>query len=302
MNHFTNHFKNIVKGFAKKAAAVLLVASIAAIVSEPIQTKAAAGVHVYYKTHAERIGWTSEVSDGALSGTVGQSLRLECLTVRITGMGGGVEYTSHVEKQGWQEAWQGWRKDNEPVGTTNAGLRMEAVRIRLYGEVANYYDIEYRAHCQNIGWTPWVKNGEICGTTGQSLRMEGIEIRLVSKDPFLEAKRLYPDGSYWNGNYKNKAWQCHGWACTVADIVTKTDPYTWSRTSSLDGLKAGDLVVFNRPHTIIIQSVSGDTVTYADCNWVGKNQVKWNQTISKSQLTSKFGSLKAVWICPFNIR
>lgn len=301
MNHFTKHFKNLIKGFAKKATAIALVAAAIVTGVTPMKAEAATtGVHVFYKVHGMCYGWTNEYSDGIWVGTFGQSLRLECLTARISGMEGGITYTSHVQNEGWQR----WRKDNEPTGTTNAGLRMEAVRFKLYGEIANHYDIFYRVHCQNYGDMSWVSNGQIAGTTGQGLRMEAIQIKLVpKKGSFDEAKRLWPNGSYWNGNYKNKAWQCHGWACMVADKVTGTDPYTWSRTNTLNGLKAGDLVVFNHPHTIIVQSVSGDTVTFADCNWGGgKNRVKWDQTISKSQLTAHFGSLKAVWSCPVNLR
>ena len=112
------------------------------------------------------------------------------------------------------------------------------------------------------------------------------------------AMQKYPNGSTWNSSYKDKAWQCHGWACTVADMVTGTDPYTWSRKTSLSSLKPGDIIRFSRPHSIIVTGVSGDTITYADCNWTAKNTVTWNQTINCNKLTSKYGSLSYVMSCP----
>lgn len=114
-------------------------------------------------------------------------------------------------------------------------------------------------------------------------------------------KQQYPSNSKWNSSYKNKAWQCHGFACMLADKLTDTDPYTWSRVNHFNSLKAGDIIRFTRPHSILVTNVSGDTVTYVDCNWVAANTVRWDQTIQKSQLTSKFGNLSAVWVSPKNI-
>ncbi len=90
---------------------------------------------------------------------------------------GDVEYQVHVQNIGWQN----WVKNGEIAGTTGQSLRVEAIRIKLNGEVAKRYDVFYRTHVQNIGWQNWVKNGEIAGTTGQSLRVEAIQIELVDK-------------------------------------------------------------------------------------------------------------------------
>jgi len=72
----------------------------------------------------------------------------------------------------------------EIAGTTGKSMRLEAIKIKLSDEVAEKYDIKYRAHVQTIGWQDWVKNGEIAGTTGKSLRLEALEIKIVEKsDP-----------------------------------------------------------------------------------------------------------------------
>jgi uncharacterized protein YjdB len=45
---------------------------------------APAGTRVCYQAHIESIGWNQgEVCDGALVGTVGQSLRIEAVRIRI---------------------------------------------------------------------------------------------------------------------------------------------------------------------------------------------------------------------------
>ena len=140
-------------------------------------TAHAAGPSILYRSHCQNIGWGAYVSNGASSGSIGQSLRMESLAIKISGMSGGVEYEAHVQNIGWQ----GVKRNGENAGTTGQSLQMEAVKIRLTGEIAKYYDVAYRTHVQNIGWQSWKSNGEVAGTTGQSLRIEAIEIKLVPK-------------------------------------------------------------------------------------------------------------------------
>ena len=66
-------------------------------------------------------------------------------------------------------------------GTSGQSKRLEAIRIKLSGEIANKYDVYYRVHCQDFGWLGWAKNGEASGSEGFSKRLEGIEICLVKK-------------------------------------------------------------------------------------------------------------------------
>ena len=66
-------------------------------------------------------------------------------------------------------------------GTEGEAKRLEAIQIKLSGEIANYYDVYYRVHAQHFGWLGWAKNGEQAGTAGYAYRLEGIEIQLVKK-------------------------------------------------------------------------------------------------------------------------
>ena len=58
---------------------------------------------------------------------------------------------------------------------------VEAVEIKLTGDLAKHYDVVYRAHVQSKGWLDWVKSGECAGTTGEALHLEALEVRLVEK-------------------------------------------------------------------------------------------------------------------------
>ena len=115
-----------------------------------------------------------------MSGTEGQSLRLEAIKINLSNLefAGGITYQTHVQNIGWQ----GWKSNGQMAGTQGQSLRLEAIRIKLTGEIANYYDVYYRVHSQEFGWLGWAKNGESAGTEGYSYRLEGIEIKLIKKN------------------------------------------------------------------------------------------------------------------------
>ena len=141
-------------------------------------------ISVKYRVHVQDLGWESTyASDGSMAGTSGQSKRLEGIEMFITGCpySGGIQYKTHIQDIGWES---GWTKNGEMSGTQGQSKRLEGIAIELYGEVAEYYDIYYRVHAQDIGWMGWAKNGEYAGTAGRSARLEGIQIVLVPKgDP-----------------------------------------------------------------------------------------------------------------------
>jgi|GEM_PF-1446152 len=136
-------------------------------------------VSINYQTHIQDIGWQETKTDGATSGTSGQSKRLEAIKISLAdqNFSGSVEYKTHVQDIGWQD----WKKNNAVSGTSGLSKRLEAIRIRLTDEMAANYDIYYRVHAQNFGWMGWAKNGAPAGTAGYSYRLEAIQIKLVEK-------------------------------------------------------------------------------------------------------------------------
>ena len=66
-------------------------------------------------------------------------------------------------------------------GTTGESKKIEAIKIRLTGEISNYYDVYYRVYCQNIGWLDWTSNDKVSGTIGGSFGLEAIQIKLYPK-------------------------------------------------------------------------------------------------------------------------
>jgi len=166
-----------------------------------------------YQTHVENIGWQGFVKENELSGTTGQSLRLEAIELKFgTDKDVRLQYETHIQNIGWQ----GLVDEGQISGTTGQCLRLEAIRIKLVGADAGLYNVYYKVHAQNFGWLGWAKNGESSGTAGFSDRLEGINVIIFSKydDPF-EGK-YEPDmafveytksdsgtniGGTWDGNF-----------------------------------------------------------------------------------------------------
>ena len=143
------------------------------------------------QAHVQNIGWQDPVTKimgdrnnpgtSIVVGTTGRSLRLEALRIGIINRpvgGGGIEVNAHLAGTGWT----GFKRANLPntleIGTTGQSRAIEAVQIRLTGQLARYYTIEYRLHLADTGWTEFTRNGRVCGTTGQSRRAEALEIRI----------------------------------------------------------------------------------------------------------------------------
>ena len=140
---------------------------------------AAAPPSVTYRTHVQTYGWQPFVSDGVMSGTSGESKRLEGIEIRMASQPytGSIVYRTHVQTYGWQD----WRQDGAMSGTSGESKRLEGIQIYLTGEMAEHYDVYYRVHAQTYGWLDFAKNGEMAGTSGLSKRLEGINICLVEK-------------------------------------------------------------------------------------------------------------------------
>ena len=133
---------------------------------------------IHYRTYVEKQGWTNYVTDGRQSGTVGESKKLESISLRLSSdIDGSVQYRTYTENEGWED----WSENGEINGKPDGTRRLEAIQIRLTGKAAEKYDIYYRVHCQDYGWLGWAKNGEKAGSEGYSRRMEAIEVRLVAK-------------------------------------------------------------------------------------------------------------------------
>lgn len=147
----------------------------------------APSIGVRYLTHVQDFGWETEwVTDGALSGTYGQSKRLEALKVELTGelpAGATIETAVHVQNQGDLGPFA----MGSAAGTTGLSLRLGNICLTL--NKLPGYTLLYNVHVQDQGWlrdendsSSWFRSGEVAGTSALSLRLEGIQIKLVKSE------------------------------------------------------------------------------------------------------------------------
>ena len=102
-------------------------------------------------------------------GTIGQSKRLEGVSVKVSGINGSITYAAHVQDIGWQTE----KKNGSFAGTTGKSLQMEAVWIKT---TVQGYNVWYRVHVADNGWLGWAKNGEKAGSVGLAKQMEAMEV------------------------------------------------------------------------------------------------------------------------------
>ena len=89
---------------------------------------------------------------------------------------GTVSYKVNLSGTGWLD----WTEDTQTAGDESTELPLEAMCIKLTGELAEYYDVLYSV-LQEGKWTDWVQNGEEAGVSGAGKRLDGIRISVVKK-------------------------------------------------------------------------------------------------------------------------
>ncbi|MBQ3423358.1 MAG: C39 family peptidase [Romboutsia sp.] len=167
-----------------------------------------------YQTHVQNIGWQNYVKEGATAGTTGKALQVEAFNIDLSSsLEGNVTYQSFIERGSWE---------SQPItngsisGTTGKSKAIQLIKINLTGELANTYDIYYRAHSSTYGWLGWAKNGEIAGVNHYSIEAIQIKLyfkfdqnknRLKTKNHYIEQVNYKP--AYYSqrdSRWKNKAY------------------------------------------------------------------------------------------------
>ena len=162
--------------------------------------------------------WQAFVADGTLAGTVGRSLPIEGVAVRLTEQleqEYDVYYRVHMQSYGWLA----WAKNGEDTGALDFGKRVEALQVVIVkkGDAAPADapttgsvllvngGVFGTAHCQTYGWLSSAFPGEWIGTSGKSKRLEAVHVRLTGTmaeryDGWVRAR---VQGIGWQGWVKN---------------------------------------------------------------------------------------------------
>lgn len=178
---------------------------------------------VVYSSYVHSSGWTQTVKNGELSGTQGQSKRLEAIKINIENSpySGNIVYASKMQGGNWLS-----NVSNGGVsGIEGFSSPLEVVKINLSGEIANYYDIYYRVHVQSYGWLGWAKNGMKAGTEGLLKQVEALEIKLVEKG---KGESVSENNSYRTNVYTTKTYYNISFNNALAmqmKVLPQTDKY-----------------------------------------------------------------------------
>lgn len=133
--------------------------------------------NINYSTSIEKKGWLAEVGNGESSGLANGKIIGIKISLGDNEYNGNIEYSTHIEGHGWND----YVSNGEICGIENESKRIEAIKIKLSGEIANHYDVYYRVKCQNFGWLDWTCNDRISGTVGGSFKVEEVQIKLYPK-------------------------------------------------------------------------------------------------------------------------
>lgn len=164
---------------------------------------------VSYEIHPVSAGWSQAYLDNTCAMAPAASY-LTAIKIAIPSSEGGtarpegtVEYSVNLSGFGWLDWVDSSGKGGEggeaeqssddaeslageeegspaEAGDSSGSAALEAMKVQLTGELAEYYDILYCV-LQDSQWTAWVKNGEEAGVSGKGLHMDGIRISLVRK-------------------------------------------------------------------------------------------------------------------------
>ncbi|MCI9161900.1 MAG: polysaccharide deacetylase family protein [Lachnospiraceae bacterium] len=132
------------------------------------------GIHVQGK------GWSNYFADNAYGmAPVGGYITAIRATLhnQPVGMPGTIEYQVNLSGSGWLD----WQTDANEAGEALGEMPLEAVCMRLTGELAEHYDVFYSV-LQANAWTDWSKNGEEAGVSGAGLRVDGIRVSVARKE------------------------------------------------------------------------------------------------------------------------
>ena len=130
-----------------------------------------------YKASVKGSGWQEAVGLQGVAGTTGKRVPIDQMEVALGQMTtqGGVEYRVHSAYIGWQD----YVADGASAGVS--GKQIEAMSIRLTGDMARFFNVYYRVHVGNIGWLGWSSNGGNAGTANLGLGVEAYQVVIVPK-------------------------------------------------------------------------------------------------------------------------
>ena len=130
-----------------------------------------------------------------------------------------------------------------------------------------------------------------------ALKDDLVSLENISQDTWNtrinQLRQEFPDYSTWTDTFDGGK-QCWGFARLMAYRVFDEHASGWTKSTDINSVKKGDIVQYGNTsgsgHTIFVTDVSGNTITFVDCNGNGNYSggtkvrscgIKWDNTITK---------------------
>ena len=241
---------------------------------------------VIYQAHVQDKGWLPKKVDGQEAGLPDLGKQMEAIKIKISestrefgGLTGSVIYQAHVQDIGWQDEVA----DGATAGTIGRGKQLEAIKIKLSGQLEEKYDIYYRVYIEKKGWFDWAKNGELAGSMGYGLALYAIEIKLYDKNS--TEKPVTTGRTYLSEeNYGKVIYQAHiqniGWQAKATDGEKAG---TTGKALGIEAIKV-QIPEYGRP-----EGISGAIVYQAHVGGIG-----WQDEVQDNMLAGTVGQNRRI--------
>ena len=136
----------------------------------------------YTTRYTGKTSYTSAKTNGSTSGSKSAGTSIGSIKIQLSGdysVSGSIKYCVRTSKTNSSSSWSDWVKNYSKAGSQNSKLR--AIKIKLTGDMAEYYNVYYRVYISGYGWLGWAENGEKAGISGLNLSISAIQIKIVPK-------------------------------------------------------------------------------------------------------------------------
>lgn len=145
----------------------------------PVSGETEPDMSAMYRIYANGTDWSGYGKDNtcvAVSGGSYVTALQATLENQPPGMSGTIAYQVNLSGFGWVD----WKENFVEAGDSTSSMPLEAVKMKLTGQLAEQYDLYYSVY-QNGSWTDQVMNGETAGLEAHGLRVDGLRVAVVKK-------------------------------------------------------------------------------------------------------------------------
>lgn len=136
----------------------------------------------YNVRYKGKSSWTGSKKDGAACGKQNWKTSISGLSVKLSSasFSGGIKYSVRTGKKEKASAWSAWASNGSKTKISKKS-KVQAIKIKLTGDMAKKYNVYYRVYAADHHWMGWAKNGKKTGTKNLNYPIGAVQVKLVAK-------------------------------------------------------------------------------------------------------------------------